>query len=153
MNETDDFSRFLARQAEAEKAMVEGDVAPRLALWSTTDPVSVMGAWGPNELGWDAVSQTFRWVADEFGRTRVSDYRYDVSVAEASGDMAYSVGFERFNSVADDGTLQPITVRVTHVYRREGGEWKIAHRHGDFAPSGKRGDHIRLHTHLTPPEP
>jgi ketosteroid isomerase-like protein len=25
------------------------------------------------------------------------------------------------------------TVRVTHVYRREDGEWKIVHRHGDSA--------------------
>jgi ketosteroid isomerase-like protein len=23
---------------------------------------------------------------------------------------------------------------VTHVYRREDGEWKIVHRHGDLAP-------------------
>jgi len=25
-------------------------------------------------------------------------------------------------------------VRVTHVYRRENGEWKIVHRHGDEVP-------------------
>jgi ketosteroid isomerase-like protein len=36
--------------------------------------------------------------------------------------------------VNDDGTLEPITIRVTHVYRREDGEWKIVHRHGDTAP-------------------
>jgi len=28
----------------------------------------------------------------------------------------------------------PMTVRVTHVYRREDGEWKIVHRHGDSVP-------------------
>jgi ketosteroid isomerase-like protein len=27
-----------------------------------------------------------------------------------------------------------VTVRVTHVYRREHGEWKIVHRHGDSVP-------------------
>ena len=27
-----------------------------------------------------------------------------------------------------------MTLRVTHVYRRENGQWKIVHRHGDFAP-------------------
>ena len=26
-------------------------------------------------------------------------------------------------------------VRSTHVYRREGGEWKIVHRHGDNPPA------------------
>jgi ketosteroid isomerase-like protein len=29
---------------------------------------------------------------------------------------------------------QPYTLRVTHVYRREHGEWKIVHRHGDHPP-------------------
>jgi ketosteroid isomerase-like protein len=28
----------------------------------------------------------------------------------------------------------PITLRVTHVYRRENGVWKIVHRHSDNAP-------------------
>jgi len=27
--------------------------------------------------------------------------------------------------------LRPSRLRVTHVYRRENGEWKIVHRHGD----------------------
>jgi ketosteroid isomerase-like protein len=26
------------------------------------------------------------------------------------------------------------SLRVTHVYRREDGEWKIVHRHGDRVP-------------------
>ena len=42
--------------------------------------------------------------------------------------------FERFNYHTEDGRVEPITVRVTHVYRREDGEWKIVHRHGDLAP-------------------
>jgi hypothetical protein len=29
------------------------------------------------------------------------------------------------------GALRPNRLRVTHVYRRENGEWKIVHRHGD----------------------
>jgi hypothetical protein len=33
----------------------------------------------------------------------------------------------RFSNVSD-------TVRATHVYRREDGEWKSAHRHGDNPP-------------------
>lgn len=134
MSADSDFRRFLARQAEAEKALVAGDVAPRLALWTRNDPVSLLGAWGPNKVGWDAVSRTSHWVADRLGEGTNSDFRFDIDVAEAIGDMAYTVGFERFNSIGADGTVEPVTVRVTHVYRREDGEWKIVHRHGDLAP-------------------
>ena len=48
--------------------------------------------------------------------------------------MAYTVGYERFNGSIHGRPAEPITVRVTHVYRRENGEWKIVHRHGDSAP-------------------
>jgi ketosteroid isomerase-like protein len=32
------------------------------------------------------------------------------------------------------GTVEPYTLRVTHIYCREQGEWKIAHRHADYVP-------------------
>jgi ketosteroid isomerase-like protein len=34
--------------------------------------------------------------------------------------------------VSIDGVpVEPYTLRVTQVYRREDGEWKVVHRHGD----------------------
>jgi ketosteroid isomerase-like protein len=137
MGEFDDFRTvFLARQTEAEAALVQGDVEPRLALWSRHDPVSLLGAWGPNQTGWPALERTFRWVAERLGSTTFRDFRFDVEVAEVSpdGQMAYTVGYERFNEILADGGQKPWTVRVTHAYRRENGEWKIVHRHGDLAP-------------------
>ena len=137
MGELEDFrTEFLARQTQAEEALVHGHVEPRLALWSRRDPVSLLGAWGPNKTGWADLERTFRWVADRLSKANHSDFRYDVEVAEVSADgqMAYTVGFERFNELLADGGTEPWTVRVTHVYRREDGEWKIVHRHGDLAP-------------------
>lgn len=52
--------------------------------------------------------------------------------------MAYTVAYEH-NTVAVDGEPRTYTLRVTQVYRREGGEWKLAHRHGDeLTPDQKR---------------
>ena len=135
MSELEDFrTKTLGRQAEAEEAFAQGDPEPRFAMWSRRDPVSLLGAWGPNKTGWDELSRTFRWVSERLSESSISDWRFDVDVADVSGDMAYSVGYERFNGSLDGGPIGPVTVRVTHVYRREDGEWKIVHRHGDLAP-------------------
>jgi hypothetical protein len=108
---------MLARQAEAEEAIVYGDPEPRMKLWSRHDPVSLLGAWGPNKSGWDELSRVFRWVASRLSQETYSGYRWDIVVADARGDMGHTVGFERFNHHTDDGRVEPITVRATHVYR------------------------------------
>jgi ketosteroid isomerase-like protein len=104
--------------------------------------VSVFGALGPCTYGWDEVSRIFRWVAELFSDPSDAryDYHWDVEVADVSGDMAYTVGFERFKASIDGGAPEQVTLRVTHIYRREDGEWKIVHRHGDLAPSQDAGE-------------
>jgi ketosteroid isomerase-like protein len=44
--------------------------------------------------------------------------------------MAFTVGLEH-TSTSVDGAPLTYTLRATQVYRREGGEWKVAHRHAD----------------------
>jgi ketosteroid isomerase-like protein len=127
MNESADFrAGTLARQAQAEAAFHQGDPGPRMEMWSRRDPVTLFGAAGMYKSGWDELSRMFPWVASRF--SNVSDYRFDVLVADVIGDMAYSVGYERFTGSIDGRPVEPITVRATHVYRREDGEWKIVHR-------------------------
>lgn len=46
------------------------------------------------------------------------------------GDLAYTAGFEH-TSTSVDGEPRTYTLRATQVYRREDGQWKVAHRHGD----------------------
>ena len=48
--------------------------------------------------------------------------------------MAYTVGYEH-NTVSVEGSRRTYTLRVTHVYRREDGQWRIVHRHGDAPPT------------------
>jgi Domain of unknown function (DUF4440) len=74
-----------------------------------------------------ALDRTFRWVA---GRNAA----FDVEVADVSGDLGYTVGYERAELSIDGGPTQPWRVRVTRIYRREDGRWRLVHRHGDFAP-------------------
>jgi ketosteroid isomerase-like protein len=44
--------------------------------------------------------------------------------------MAYTVGLEH-TSASIGGQQRSYKLRATQVYRREQGEWKVAHRHGD----------------------
>ncbi|MDQ1057417.1 ketosteroid isomerase-like protein [Arthrobacter globiformis] len=133
MSELDDFlTAMLDRQIAAETAIHNGDVEPRMALWSRSDPVTLLGAMGMSNVGWDAVGRTFRWVASRF--SNCTAYSFELLAAGACGDLAYTVGFERADLSVDGGPPQSTKVRVTHVYRREGGEWKIVHRHGDYVP-------------------
>jgi ketosteroid isomerase-like protein len=92
--------------------------------------VTLSGAWGPCKSGWEEVSPVFRWLASRF--CGVTDYRLDLVAAGLSGDLAYTVGSERSALSIDGGPVQENVLRVTRVFRRENGEWKIVHRHGDF---------------------
>jgi ketosteroid isomerase-like protein len=123
-------STVLARQSEAEEAFVtDGDPGLRMDLWSRNDPVTLFGAIGMSQSGWDKLSETFRWVASRFSDVR--DFHFDVEVVGVDGNMAYTLGFERFNGSIAGRPVEPVLVRVTHIYRREDGAWKIVHRHAD----------------------
>jgi ketosteroid isomerase-like protein len=73
-----------------------------------------------------------RWVGTRFSAGR--DPRFDIEVADVSGDLAYSVGYERAEVSVDGGPMRPWKLRVTHIYRREDDQWKVVHRHADLAP-------------------
>ena len=130
MSELDDFlSTTLDRYIEAERALHNGDPTPRSQTWSRIDPVTVFGAFGPCNSGWGEINQTFHWVASRFSNNTA--YSFELVAAGASGDLAYTAGYERFSTSIDGHPARPMALRVTHVYRRENGEWKIVHRHAD----------------------
>jgi ketosteroid isomerase-like protein len=130
VTETDEFlAEMLPRQLAAEKAICQGDDEPRWHTWSHQDPVTLFGAARmPLRRGWDEVSTLFKHLASRF--SGVDAYEFELIAAGASGDLAYTVGFEH-KTVVVEGKTTTYTLRVTHVYRREDGEWKIVHRHGD----------------------
>jgi ketosteroid isomerase-like protein len=130
MSDTDDFlAAMIPRQIDADTALHNGDAAPRMALWSRRDPVTLLGA-AVNATGWEDISRTFEWLATTF--SDCESFELDVIAAGASGDLAYTVAWEHTRATIN-GTPKSYTLRVTHAYRREDGDWKIAHRHGDAA--------------------
>jgi ketosteroid isomerase-like protein len=126
------FTKTLARQVEAEEALHNGDPDPRLRMWSTEDPVTLFGAWGPCKSGSAEVVRISRWVASRFSNCH--SYSFELIASGVGGDLAYTVGYEHSTRSVDGGPVERSTLRVTHVYRREQDEWKVVHRHADLVP-------------------
>lgn len=132
-SEAEEFlSTVLPRLIEADDAMHHGKVEPRLVTWSHHDPVTVFGALGIDKSGWDEVSQSFHWLASRF--SHFSALTVEIVAAGVSGDLAYTVGYERSTGSVNGRPARSIMLRATQVYRRENGEWKIVHRHADYPP-------------------
>lgn len=124
-----DLQQTLDRVHSALVAIVRGDPEPYMRLWSRADDVSLFGAYGPCRQGWDQVSQTFRWVATRFTR---GELRCEDLIVNVSGDLAYTVGYEKGTVAVDGEEPEPMSIRVTQIYRREDGQWRLMHRHADF---------------------
>jgi ketosteroid isomerase-like protein len=134
MTERDDFRNLIAgRQHAAEEALVGGDVGPRLEMWSHNDPVTLFAALGPSKSGWSDLEPMFRSVASRLSGGH--DATYEIISFDVSGDIGWTAGFSRFSVSIDGGPPTRYTLRVTHLYRREAGDWKVVHEHSDFQPA------------------
>jgi ketosteroid isomerase-like protein len=131
VSERDDFLDWVGtRLRDAEIAVHNGDAGPRFAIWSRQDPVTVLGAWSSGS-GHQEISDIFRRLEDSFSDCR--SYSYDIIAADVNGNMAYTVGYEHTRASVN-GEPRQYTLRVTQIYRREHGEWKVVHRHADTMP-------------------
>jgi ketosteroid isomerase-like protein len=128
MSDRDDFLAWVKSDLyDAEVALLNGDAAPRRALWSRNEPVSILGAlrnvYGPGE-----VEEAFTWLERMF--SDCTSYTFELQAYDVVGDMAYTVGMEHV-STSRNGEPSSFTLRATQVYRCEGGQWRVAHRHAD----------------------
>ena len=134
---TDDpFAKALEQQDAAIAAMLNGDPGPFISSWADSDDITLFGAWGPIEKGHKPVTDTMRRVGSRCTGADVMDAEH--TVIASSGDLAYTVGFERSHGSVDGGPPRDMVLRVTHIYRRIDGDWKLVHRHADFPPPDQR---------------
>jgi ketosteroid isomerase-like protein len=134
MSDRDDFLAWAqTRLKDAEVALHDGNAAPRLAIWSSEDPVTVLGAW-QSAMGREQVNDLFTHLETTF--SDCTAYTHEIIAADVIGDMAYTVGYEHTRASVN-GEPRTYTLRATQIYRREGGEWKVAHRHADTLPDAE----------------
>lgn len=109
-------------------ALQTGDASPRKSLWSHRDPVSLFGAEAAAS-GWGQIEPVFDRLAESFSDGQSCDY--EVVSADARGDLGYVAAIERSVAATRGSALDTYRRRVTTIFRREQGDWKVVHRHGD----------------------
>lgn len=131
MTEREEFLAWVqSTLRDAEIAIHNGDAAPRRAIWSTQEPVTILGA-AKNARGQQELDDLFAQLARNF--SDCTSYEIELLDADVRGETAYTVGFEH-TSASVNGEPRTYTLRATQIYRREGGTWKVAHRHGSAPP-------------------
>jgi ketosteroid isomerase-like protein len=109
---------------------IEGNPEPFKALYSREDDVTLANPFGPPARGWSQVVQTLERAAAHY---QGGDLRAFETVAKcATSELAYTLELERFTAkLVGMEEAAPVTLRVTTIFRPEGGTWKVVHRHAD----------------------
>ena len=111
--------------------MANGDSGALAEVWSHDADVTAMHPIGGRRVGWDAVRASFEQVAQ-----LASDGEIELleQAIRAAGDLAYEVGIEK-GQFKLAGQKVAIHQRVTNIYRRQAGGWKMVHHHTDVSPA------------------
>jgi ketosteroid isomerase-like protein len=120
---------LIRRSAEAASALIRGDIRTYVTLVRHADDYTLMApSGGEPRRGFDASDQALDALARYF---QGGEAELQVVQSYASGDMVVLVAIERQHGEVGGLPDQDWSLRVTLVFRREGGEWRLVHRHAD----------------------
>jgi hypothetical protein len=125
------FGEFLPRFEQGIERFLNGDSTLWKSNVSHDVDGTIMGAWGDFEKSWVELEPRYDWAAARFEESgAIVQFQYLSS--GVSGELAYTVAIER-STVRIVGQKEPaaMSLRVTHLFRKEQGEWKLLHRHAD----------------------
>ena len=99
--------------------------------WSNNGSATAMHPIGGREVGWKAVEGSFNQVAQlaTEGKIELKD-----QLIQVLGDAAYEIGIEAVQFKLGGHEIKG-EVRVTNIYNKENGTWKMVHHHTDIAPA------------------
>ena len=111
--------------------MANGESNTLAAAWSQNGNAVAMHPIGGREVGWKAVEKSFNQVAGvaSEGKIELKD-----QLIQVLGDAAYEVGIEKAQFKIG-GQMVKGEIRVTNIYQKENGSWKMVHHHTDIAPA------------------
>lgn len=125
-----DFDKIQEQYHRALDVFMRGDAEAALALFSRRNEVSLGNPFGPLAQGFDRVGEAARMAASHMRDGEATGF--ETIVKHVSPEFAYLVEVERLRTRIDGGgEVAPMPLRVTTIFLREQGVWKVVHRHAD----------------------
>jgi ketosteroid isomerase-like protein len=129
-----DVANLTRRTAEANSALVRGDIDGYLALIEHAEDYTLMAPFGGAPTrGFDTSSEHRAAMASFF---KSGTFDQEVVATYDSGDLVVLVTIERVRAEVGGLPQQDWSLRVTQVFRREGAQWRLVHRHADPLANG-----------------
>lgn len=126
---TDTVTRLIARAADKNAAFMRGDMAAWHALARIAPDFTLMQPFGgPASQGFDDSPQRLAELARRFRHGRTSLELVQTCVGS---ELVVLVMIERQTGEVAGLPAQDWSLRVTEVYRRDGTDWSLLHRHAD----------------------
>jgi ketosteroid isomerase-like protein len=122
-------AELIQRSEESNAVLMRGDIDRYRALVTYTDDFTLMSPFGGAPThGRDLTSE--RWEA--MGRFfRNGTFTQELVQSYGAADMVVLAIIEHCTVEVGGLPLQHWPLRVTLAYRRDGSEWRLAHRHAD----------------------
>lgn len=120
---------LVARAAEKNSAFMRGDMQRWLELGRIASDFTLMQPFGgPASHGFNASPERLAEMSRYFRNGKAT---LELAQSYASNDMVALVMIERQRGEVGGLPEQDWSLRVTEVYRRDGSDWELVHRHAD----------------------
>jgi ketosteroid isomerase-like protein len=136
-----DFDQAIEASHRALDEIARGNPGAFFELYSRHDDATLANPYGPPARGWNQIQ--------EAGRRAASNYRdgkalgFENFAKCGTEELGYILEIERFEAkVAGRDEVSPVALRVTSIFHREEGAWRLLHRHADPITTLRPGDSV-----------
>jgi ketosteroid isomerase-like protein len=141
MTPAESFEQAIESSHRALDEIARGNPDVFFELYSPGDDATLANPYGPPARGFSQIEAAGRRAAGNYRAGRAVEFENFAKFQ--TGDLGYTLEIERFETkVAGSDEISPVALRVTSVFRREDGAWRLLHRHADPITTPRSGESV-----------